>query len=67
MRVTSAVANAIAKGEIVGAIAEFQKATVLDDLTWYKGSLGYAYGVSGNRAKAEQILRELGGMIESCG
>jgi len=47
------------KGEKEAAIAEFQKAASLDDLTWYKGSLGYAYGLTGNRAKAEQSLREL--------
>ena len=41
-------------------MAEFQKATTLDDLPWYIGSLGYAYAVAGDRAKAEQILRELG-------
>ena len=41
------------------AIAEFQKATTLDDLPWYVGSLGYACAVTGDRAKAGQILREL--------
>src|SRR5256714_1949253 len=41
------------------ARAEFQRATTLDDLPWYVGSLGYACAVSGDRAKAEQILREL--------
>ncbi len=47
------------KGSKAEARAEFQKATTLDDLPWYKGSLGYACAVSGDRAKAEQILREL--------
>jgi len=47
------------KGKTVEAIAEFQKATTLDDLPWYKGSLGYAYAASGDRVKAEQILRDL--------
>jgi len=47
------------KGNLVGALAEFQKATTLDDLPWYKGSLGYALAVSGDRAKAEEILRDL--------
>jgi TolB-like protein/Tfp pilus assembly protein PilF len=47
------------KGKTVDALAEFQKAAALDDLPWYKGSLGYAYGASGDRAKAEQILRDL--------
>jgi TolB-like protein/Flp pilus assembly protein TadD len=39
---------------------EFQKATTLDDLPWYVGSLGYACAVTGDRAKAEQLLRDLG-------
>jgi len=41
------------------ARGEFQKATTLDDLPWYVGSLGYACAVSGDRAKAEQVLGEL--------
>jgi adenylate cyclase len=47
------------KGNKADALAEFQKAAELDDLPWYKGSLGYAYAASGDRAKAEQILRDL--------
>jgi len=47
------------KGNLTEAKAEFQKAVTLDDLPWYKASLGYAYAASGDRAKAEQILREL--------
>ncbi|PYL74274.1 MAG: hypothetical protein DMF27_14835 [Verrucomicrobia bacterium] len=47
------------KGSKAEAGAEFQTATTLDDLPWYKGSLGYACAVSGDRAKAEQVLREL--------
>jgi TolB-like protein/Tfp pilus assembly protein PilF len=47
------------KGNLTEARAEFQKAVTLDDLPWYKASLGYAYAASGDRAKAEQILREL--------
>jgi adenylate cyclase len=47
------------KGNVDEARAEFQKATTLDDLPWYVGSLGYAYGASGDRAKAEQTLRDL--------
>jgi serine/threonine-protein kinase len=49
----------IGKGSKADARAEFQKATTLDDLPWYVGSLGYACAVSGDRAKAEQALREL--------
>ena len=47
------------KGSKAEARTEFQKATTLDDLPWYVSSLGYACAVSGDRAKAEQILREL--------
>ncbi len=47
------------KGSKAEARAEFQKATTLDDLPWYVGSLGYACAASGDRAKADQILREL--------
>jgi TolB-like protein/class 3 adenylate cyclase/Flp pilus assembly protein TadD len=47
------------KGKKADALAEFQKAAALDDLPLYKGSLGYAYAASGDRAKAEQILRDL--------
>jgi adenylate cyclase len=50
------------KGNVTEAKAEFQKATTLDDLPWYVGSLGYACAVSGDRRKAEQILRELEGL-----
>ena len=49
----------IAKGYKTEATTEFQKATTLDDLPWYVSSVGYAYAVSGDRAKAEQVLREL--------
>ena len=47
------------EGSKTEARAEFQRATTLDDLPWYVGSLGYACAVSGDRAKADQILREL--------
>src|SRR6476646_5996720 len=49
----------IAKGNKAEARSEFEKATTLDDLPWYVSSVGYAYGVSGDRAKAEQVLRGL--------
>ena len=49
----------IKKGSPAEAIIELQKATQLDDLPWYIGWLGYAYDVSGERAKADQILRDL--------
>src|SRR5207302_9760148 len=49
----------IAKGNKAEARAEFEKATTLDDLPWYVSSVGYACGVAGDRAKAEQVLRDL--------
>ena len=49
----------IAKGNKAEARAEFEKATTLDELPWYVISVGYACGVSGDRAKAEQVLRGL--------
>ena len=49
----------VGKGKIAEARDEFQKAATLDDLPWYRGSLGYTCAVLGDRAKAEQILREV--------
>src|SRR6266487_3723831 len=47
------------KGDTAGAIAEFQRSKIVVTGAWYQGLLGYAYANSGNRPKAEQILREL--------
>jgi adenylate cyclase len=47
------------KGNTAGAIAEFQRSKIMVAGAWYQGLLGYAYAISGNRSKAEQILREL--------
>ena len=47
------------KGDRAGAMAEFQKARALDPQPWFDASLGYVHAVSGDRAKAEQILRGL--------
>ena len=47
------------KGNLPEAKAEFEKATTLGDLPWYKASLGYAYAAWGDRAKAEQVLHDL--------
>jgi adenylate cyclase len=47
------------KGQPAPAIAEFQLAKKLDDSPTATGSLGYIYAVSGDRAHAEQLLREL--------
>jgi serine/threonine-protein kinase len=45
--------------DMTGAIAELQKAKTPNPGAWYQGFLGYAYATSGDRAKAEQSLREL--------
>jgi adenylate cyclase len=47
------------KGDTAGAIAELQKSKAPDPGAWYQGFLGYTYAISGDRAKAEQALREL--------
>src|SRR5438046_3606228 len=47
------------KGDTTGAIAEFQRSKIMVTGDWYQGLLGYAYAISGDRPKAEQILREL--------
>jgi len=47
------------KGDTAGAIAELQKSKAPDPGAWYQGFLGYAQASSGDRAKAEQSLREL--------
>jgi len=47
------------KGDTAGAIAELEKSKAPDPGAWYQGFLGYAYAISGDRARAEQALREL--------
>jgi len=47
------------KGDTAGAIAEFQRSKIMMTGAWYQGLLGYAYAISGDRPRAEQILREL--------
>ncbi len=47
------------KGDTADAIAELQKTKAPDPGAWYQGFLGYAYAISGDRAKADQALREL--------
>src|SRR5712675_987939 len=47
------------KGDTAGAIAKFQRSKIMVTGAWYQGLLGYAYAISGDRPKAEQILREL--------
>ena len=47
------------KGDTAGAIAEFQRSKIVVTGAWYQGLLGYAYAISGDRPKAEEMLREL--------
>src|SRR6266487_2476111 len=47
------------KGDTAGAIAEFQRSKIVVTGAWYQGLLGYAYAISGDRPRAEQILGEL--------
>src|SRR6059058_2262048 len=47
------------KGDTAGAIAEFQRSKIVVTGAWYQGLLGCAYAISGDRPKAEQMLREL--------
>jgi TolB-like protein/Flp pilus assembly protein TadD len=46
------------KGDTAGAIAEFQKAKSLDPQPYSDGLLAYAYARAGDRARAEQMLRD---------
>jgi serine/threonine-protein kinase len=46
------------KGDTVGAIAEFQRAKSLDPQPYYEGALAYTYARAGDRARAEQMLRD---------
>ena len=48
-----------AKHDLANAITEFEKAKQLDNLADYDGSIAYYYGVSGNRAQAEQVIARL--------
>jgi len=52
-------------GKKAEALADFQKAAASDDLPWFKGLLGFAYAATGDRAKAEQVLRELDEMAKT--
>src|SRR5436190_452226 len=47
------------KGDTAGATAEFQRSKIMVTGAWYQGLLGYAYAISGDRPKAEQMLRDL--------
>jgi adenylate cyclase len=52
------------KGDTAGAIAEFQSSKIVVTGAWYQGLLGYAYAISGDRPKAEQILAELEELVK---
>ena len=47
------------KGDTAGTIATFQKAKSLDPQPYYDGALAYAYARARDRAKAEQVVRDL--------
>jgi class 3 adenylate cyclase/TolB-like protein/Tfp pilus assembly protein PilF len=49
----------IEAGQFTDAIPALQKAVAMDAPSWVKGWLGYAYGASGDQARAGQILSEL--------
>jgi adenylate cyclase len=49
----------IAAGKINAAIPELQKADALESPPYVAGWLGYAYGASGDRAKAMAVIEEL--------
>jgi tetratricopeptide (TPR) repeat protein len=46
------------KGDTAGAITAFQKAEALDPQPWSESALAYAYARAGDRAKADQMLRD---------
>jgi tetratricopeptide (TPR) repeat protein len=46
------------KEDTAGAIAPFQKVKSLDPQPFYDGALAYAYARAGDRAKAEQVVRD---------
>ena len=47
------------KGDMAGAISEFERGKSLDPQPYWDAVLGYTHGTKGERAKAEQILRDL--------
>jgi len=49
----------IQKRDFTTAFAELQKARSLENKPWIIGTLGYAYAVSGDRQRAEVVLKEL--------
>jgi len=53
-----------AKGDLAGAIAEYQKARELNDDPFILGLLGHAYAVSGRKTEAQKILDQLGAIAK---
>lgn len=47
------------RGDLAKAVDSFERVTILDDSSLYLAALGYAYGFSGDRAKALNILDQL--------
>jgi len=49
-----------AKGDLAGALADLQRANEIQTIIpWPSAELGHAFGVSGKKAKAEEILKQL--------
>jgi adenylate cyclase len=51
--------NSVFSGDTAGAIAAFRKAKALDPQPGFDAALAYAYARAGERAKAEQMLRDV--------
>ena len=49
----------IQKRDFTTAFAELQKARSLENKPWIIGTLGYAYAVSGDKERAQAVLKEL--------
>lgn len=49
----------LAEGNITAAIPELQRADTSDSPLWAAGWLGYAYGASGDTAKARAVIEEM--------
>ena len=47
------------KGDLSGAIQEYEIATKLDPNPWFIGWLGHAHALAGDLAKAAEILHDL--------
>jgi serine/threonine protein kinase/tetratricopeptide (TPR) repeat protein len=54
----------IQKRDFTTAFAELQNARSLENKPWIIGTLGYAYAVSGDRERAQAVLKELNQMAQ---